>query len=147
MQTTRRILAIAVLLGASGAAVMESARGADTKDAGQHLSGLPTRITFRDGSVRTASLQGLGCTASICSRVAMKGKAKDDSWLRFWLDGISSIRAISPSDAVLVMKNGAEQRIALVPDFRVLYLGERYGKPEKLDLTAVEAIEFVAAHK
>jgi hypothetical protein len=90
-----------------------------------------------------AKLEGLGCTSSICSRVAIKGEVNSGSRARFWLDGIATIKDIRQDDALLVMKNGTEQRMKLITDFRVLYLGSRSGGPERLDLTRIKSLEFL----
>jgi hypothetical protein len=108
-----------------------------------HLSGLQAKITLPDGTVRMAKLDGLGCTSSICSRVAIKGEANDGSRARFWLDSIATIKDIREDDALLVLKNGTEQRMKLITDFRVLYLGNRPSDPERLDLTRIKSLEFL----
>jgi hypothetical protein len=108
-----------------------------------HGSGLTAKITLPDGTIRMARVEGLGCSANICSRVAIKGKAGDDSLATFRLDSIAAIRDTTERDALLVMKNGTEQRVALVKDFRVLYLGT----PEKLDLAKIRSLQFLPSTK
>jgi hypothetical protein len=110
-----------------------------------HLSGLTARIALADGTIRTARIEGLGCSAAICSRVAIRGKADGDSLVSFWLDGIAAIRDTTDQDAWIVMKNGAGRRVSLVKDFRVLYLANRSLSPEKLDLGKVRSLEFLPA--
>lgn len=109
----------------------------------EHKSRLTAKITLPDGTIRMAKIEGLGCSASICSRVAIKAKADGDSLATFWLDSIAAIRDTTEKDALLVMKNGTEQRVALVKDFRVLYLGT----PEKLDLGKIRSLEFLSSTK
>jgi hypothetical protein len=41
------------------------------------------------------------------------------------------------------MKDGTERRLAFVTDFRVLYLSNRIGLTEKLDLAKIRSIEFL----
>jgi hypothetical protein len=108
-----------------------------------HASGLMARVTLPDGTRQTVKLQGVGCPISICSRVAMKGKSKDDLLVSAWLDSMVAIKDITESDALFVKKDGTEQRLSLVKDFRVLYLANRLGGAEKLDLTKVKSIEFL----
>jgi hypothetical protein len=108
-------------------------------------SGLMAKITLPDGTIRMARIEGLGCSASICSRVAIKGKADGDSLTTFRLDSIAAIRETTEKEALLVMKNGVGQRVSLVTDFRVLYLGNRPGSPEKLDLAKIKSLEFLPA--
>jgi hypothetical protein len=111
-----------------------------------HLAGLQARITLPDGATRMAKLDGIGCTSSICSRVAIKGLLGSTA-VKLWLDNIVAIRDINQEDALVVMKNGAENRMALITDFRVLYLRNRSGSYEKLDLAKIKSLEFVTATK
>lgn len=112
-----------------------------------HLSGLTARITLPDGTIRMARIEGLGCSAAICSRVAIKGRAEGDSLVRFWLDGIAAIQDTTGQDALIVMKNGAAWRVSLVTDFRVLYLANQSPIPEKLDLGKIKSLEFLPPTK
>jgi hypothetical protein len=112
-----------------------------------HLSGLTARITLADGTIRTATIEGLGCSEAICSRVAIKGKADGDSLVSFWLDSIAGIRDTTDQDVLIVMKSGAAPRVSLVRDFRVLYLANRTLSPEKLDLGKIKSLEFLPSTK
>jgi len=108
-----------------------------------HRSSLQARVTMADGAARAITLQGVGCTESICSRVrAMDLKA--DS---VWLDGLASIREISheadgPVRVVFTFKNGTERQASIRPGNRVLYIDGRFGRTEKLDLGRVTKIDF-----
>lgn len=112
-----------------------------------HASGLTAKITLPDGTSRTARLQGVGCPVAICSRVVIKGKAKGDSLVRTWLDTIAAIKDTTADDALFVKKDGTVERLSLVKDFRVLYVADRVGGTEKLDLAKVKSIEFLAPAK
>ncbi|HEY7333620.1 MAG TPA: hypothetical protein VH639_01960 [Bryobacteraceae bacterium] len=138
-----KVVCITAVLLTYGAFSMKSAGASDPGGAQGHSSGLRAKITLPDGTVRMATLEGLGCTSSICSRVAIKGNVNGDSPARFWLDGIAAIKEIANDRALLVMKNGAEHRIALIKDFRVLYLES--GRATKLDLTGIKSLEFVSS--
>lgn len=124
---------------------MKEAGAADAPGRQAHLSGLPARITLADGTVQMAKLEGLGCSQSICSRVAIKDKTGNSSLASFWLDSIAAIRDTTESGALLVMKDGTRRRISLVTDFRVLYLVNPSRSPEKLDLTKIKSLEFLPA--
>src|SRR5215469_18972382 len=108
-----------------------------------HQSGLMARITMRDGTTRTVKLEGVGCTQSICSRMAIKAKSESDSVVKTWFDGLTAIQDTTSRDALFVMKDGTGKRMSLLTDFRVLYLANRLGGPERLDLGAVKSVEFV----
>jgi hypothetical protein len=110
-----------------------------------HLSGLTARITQRDGITRVVRIEGVGCSASICSRTLIKGKTDPESVVKTWLDSISVIQEMTSSDALFVLKDGSRRRLYFVGDFRVLYLETRLGISEKLDFALVKSVEFLPA--
>ncbi len=113
------------------------------------LWGLTARITMSDGTTRTATFQGVGCSSSICSRIAIKGKANGTP-VTTRLDSIAAIRDTTPDSALLVLKDGTTRRLTLINDFRVIYLDNRSGGKqieEKLDLARTRSIEFIATPK
>jgi hypothetical protein len=144
--TALRTICFAALLipVASG---MKEPDAASSEVRQEHSSGLTTRITLRDGTIRMAKLAGLGCSKSICSRVAIKGKADGNSMVSLWLDRIAAIKDTTGNNVLLVMKNGTEQRMSLVTDFRVLYLTDRSRSSEKLDLAEIKSLEFLPSTK
>jgi hypothetical protein len=115
----------------------------DQVSASHHLSGLMAKITMRDGTTRTVKLEGVGCRQSICSRTAIKAKSEVASVVKTWFDGLAAIRDATSRDALFVMKDGTSKRMSLLTDFRVLYLANRLGGPERLDLGAVNSVEFL----
>src|SRR5580704_3050994 len=56
-----------------------------------HRSSLRVRVTMLDGTTRKMTIQGVGCTESLCSRV----RAKDTTTDSVWLDGLASVRTVS----------------------------------------------------
>ena len=99
-----------------------------------------------DGTTRTATFEGVGCSASICSRVAIKGKANGTA-ITTRLDSIAAIKDVTADSALLVLKDGTTRRLTLVNDFRVIYLDNRSDgekKEEKLDLARTRSVEFIA---
>ncbi|MBZ5673386.1 MAG: hypothetical protein LAP61_04000 [Acidobacteriia bacterium] len=112
-----------------------------------HRSGLTARVTSADGTSRSIKLEGVGCTESMCSRVFIRSKSANGVPLQIWLDSVASIKDSTDRDAVFVMKNGTEQRLAYVTDFRVLYVSNRVGRTEKLDLGKIRSLEFVDSVK
>lgn len=93
-------------------------------------SGLPARVTFHDGTVRSVTLEGVGCTVSVCAR-----------WQRM-LNSLADIKEITGRDALLTMRDGTRRRQSLGTDFRVLYLDGPHGGTEKLDLSSVTSVQF-----
>jgi hypothetical protein len=141
MQT--KYLCAAILTAVFLAPFTDIVRGArESGDVGQgHLSGLSARIILRDGSSRIVTIEGVGCTASICSRKLIKTKTSAEAVVTTWLDSVAAIRDITPGNALFVLKNGTSQHLSLLPGFRVLYLKTRLGGAEKLDLAQIQAVE------
>ena len=131
--------AVSTVSGASSSAASENTQG--------HASGLMAKITTRDGNARTVKLEGVGCAKAICSRTAIKGQGADNLEVSAWLDSLAAIRETSGHDALFVSKDGTSRRLSLLTDFRVLYLANRLGGAQKLDLAQVESVEFVGSGK
>lgn len=144
--STRQMSFVALVLLAPLGSTIGAASAPYAAEEG-HLLGMMTRITLSDGATRTVKLEGVGCTASICSRTSIKGKAEHESIVKTWFDSIAAIKDTTDSDALFVMKDGTQRRMSLLKDFRVLYIEGRNGTPEKLDLAKVKSIEFLAASK
>jgi hypothetical protein len=109
----------------------------------RHRSSLRARVTMADGTTRRITLEGVGCTESMCSRVRAKDTKSDD----VWLDGLASIRAISheatgPVTAVFTLKDGREHQASIIEWHRVLYIEGRFGLTSKLDLARLTRIDF-----
>jgi len=147
MKTTLfRIICLATALLSPAAFVVRGAR--EVSDAGQgHLSGLAARITMADGLIRVAKLEGVGCPTGICSRTLMKGRTDHETLVKIWLDSIAAIRDTTLDSSLFVLKDGTQQRLSLVTDFRVLYLANPLGGSEKLDLARVKSVEFLSRSK
>jgi hypothetical protein len=112
-------------------------------DPNGHRSSLRAMLTMSDGSIRAVTLQGAGCTANICSRV----RALDVLSESVWLDSIDSVRRISraPDGAVTAtfrFRDGRERQHSIVQGNRILYIRERFGRVEKLDLASLARIDF-----
>jgi len=112
-----------------------------------HRSGMMAKVVSSDGTTRTVRLQGWGCTESMCSRVFIRSKGENEAPLRTWFDSIASIKDATAADALFVMKDGTERRLPFVADYRVLYVSNRIGLTEKLDLAKIQSIEFLHSGK
>jgi hypothetical protein len=111
----------------------------------QHASSLTVKLTLLNGASRTATLEGVGCSERMCSRVAVNSKARGDAAVTHtWLDSLAGVRDIAQDDALFRFKDGTERRLSVVPLNRVLYLQNASGASEKLDLSQVKALEFVS---
>ena len=96
-----------------------------------------------DGTDRRVTLQGVGCTESMCSRVRARDTKADD----VWLDGLASIRPVShnatgPVAAVLTFKDGTERQASIIEWHRVLYVEGSFGLTSKLDLARLARVDF-----
>jgi hypothetical protein len=117
--------------------------GSDERTAG-HQSHIVAHVTTEGETERSITIEGVGCWESLCSRVAVRGKAAGNSHITTtWLDTIAVIRDITGDDAAVVLRNGTVQRLAIIHDNRVIYFLDQYGRAGKLDLVGVKSIEFV----
>ena len=106
---------------------------------------LGARMTFAYGQTRTVTLEGVGCSEALCSRVAVKTRAEGDSRVtRTWLDTIAAIKDITSEAAVFVMKDGTARRLSVIHDNQFLYFENPNGTAGKINLAGVNVIEFLA---
>jgi hypothetical protein len=108
-----------------------------------HRSSLRAMVTMASGTTRNITLEGVGCTESLCSRV-LATDVKADS---VWLDGLASVREIShnadgPVTAIFTFRDGAERQVSVSRWNRVLYVQGSFGRTEKLDLASLTRIDF-----
>ena len=109
-------------------------------------AGLVARMTRANGTSQTITLEGVGCSEALCSRVAVRSKAEDDPRVtKTWLDTIAVIRDITSKDALFVLKNGASQRHSVVHENQFLYFADQHGREHKIDLAGIKSIEFLAS--
>jgi hypothetical protein len=106
---------------------------------------LTAKIVLRNGRTQIARLDGIGCPAAICSRVAMKAKSADGSLVTTRLDRIAAIQGTNAGPILFALKDGRQQRLSPVRDFRVLYLAKGDGGTEKVDLAQVRRVQFAEA--
>ena len=109
------------------------------------LAPLVARMTLANGSSRTVSLEGVGCSEEICSRVAVRSRREGDSRVtNTWLDTIAAIKDITSDGALFVLKNGTFRRLSVVHDNRFIYFADQQGAEKKIDLAGIQLIEFLA---
>ena len=112
-----------------------------------HASGLTARVTLPDGTNRPVTVDGFGCSRAICSRVFVEATSNEGAVERIWIDRLSAIQDITANSAVFVMKDGTQQRLQLITDFRVLYSQETNATPQKLDLSKIRSLQMVESGK
>jgi hypothetical protein len=86
------------------------------------------RLEWRDGSTMIVSLEGIGCSQSMCSR----------------LTHVAAIRDICEESALFVFRNGTERRVMLDRDNRVLYATASGGAMWKIELLHLRSVELDA---
>jgi len=112
-----------------------------------HRSGMMAKIVSADGTTRTVRLEGWGCTESMCSRVFIRSRSENRALLRIWFDSIGTIKDATATNALFVMKDGTQRWLPFVPEYRVLYVSNRIGITEKVDLARIQSIEFLDSGK
>jgi hypothetical protein len=142
--TTFRIACLGAVLLAP--AVLSFSAGSAVEVPVNRVAPFEAKLSFRDGTTRTARLQGVGCSQSICSRTAIKGN-DSHALVKESLDSLAAIKDTTANGATFVSKNGSERRLSLVKDFRVLYLQTQSGGTEKVDLESVRSVEFARAQR
>jgi hypothetical protein len=107
---------------------------------------LVATITLANGSRRTVSLEGVGCSETLCSRVAVRSRTDGDAHVqRTRLDSLLAIKDITKDGARFVFKDGTERRQSVVSDNRVLYVVNQYGGKAKSELARIASVEFSGA--
>jgi hypothetical protein len=105
-------------------------------------SALYATVALSNGTQQRVGFEGVGCTEALCSRVAIATRSNDLSIRRTYLDTIAAITDITDHDALFRMKDGTSQRLSVVPDNRVLYLGGQDKRFQKLDLARIKSVTF-----
>jgi hypothetical protein len=107
-----------------------------------HRSSLHVVVTMTDGTCRSMTVQGVGCSQGMCSRV----RVTDTRANNVWLDGLTSVTDIShnaegPVQAMFAFKDGSSRQISVTALNRVLYIGNLFWTGQ-LDLASVRRVDF-----
>jgi len=141
--SSRRFVLLAAAGGVIGRLPLPAAFNRLPAKVDGHGSNLMATITLRDGTTRNITLEGVGCPAAMCSRVAVKGEAPGHDVASVWIDTIAEIRDTTEHDALFVTRDASGRRLSLLHDFRVLYFVDRSGREGKVDLAKVASIEIL----
>jgi hypothetical protein len=107
---------------------------------------LVARMTLADGHSRTISLEGVGCSEALCSRVAVRSRPEGGSRVtKTWLDAIATIKDITSVGALFVLKDGTSRRLSVVHDNRFIYFADQQGTEKKIDLAGIQSIDFLTS--
>jgi len=104
------------------------------------------RLTPLSGPSRVATLEGVGCTEAICSRVAIRTLRDDEGEHADVLVDFETITAIKPREAgraTVVLTDGTSRQVVIPVDNRVLYLSDDSDRTQKVDVGEFAAIEFL----
>src|SRR5262249_37153959 len=121
--------------------------GADQPRRASHPSSVTAEVAFPDGTTRSVTLAGVGCTVSMCSKTVIRGRGKDFSLTTIPLDALARVTDVTKEGALFVMKNGTQQRLSFIPDFRILYFQNEKPGAEKLDLSRIRSLEMQPSAK
>jgi hypothetical protein len=133
------VVTMLLRLGANG-----SSKVLNNNPLQEHLSGLISNVTFKDGATQIVRINGVGCTESLCSTVLMKAKTETNTVVEIWFDSIAAIRDIRQNDAVFVAKDGSQRRLTFISDFRVLYISSSGRANAKIDLAKIKSLEMTS---
>jgi len=140
---TRRIALLITVIVLTGpwsvsrwtARVFASAK--DTRAAGSVI-----RIVPRTGPPRIETLDGIGCSETICSRMFVRARVEGaEAKIRF--DTIAAIEMLGGGDARVRFVDGTSRHVLVAADNRVLYLIDEAGRTKRLDLNGIDSIEFL----
>ena len=109
-------------------------------------AGLMIRITPLNGPSRVETLDGIGCSEAICSRVFVRTLVGDEDRTVIRdipLDTVAAIESRGGGHARLRFINGTVQRLVVPAGWRVLYLLDEAGRTKKVDLSELHSIEFL----
>lgn len=104
------------------------------------------RIIPRHGPARIETLDGIGCSEAICSRVFVRtlaSKERGTSARNIRFDAVAAIEMLGGGDARVRFIDGTIRRVLVAADNRVLYLVDEAGRATRLDLSDVVSIEFL----
>jgi hypothetical protein len=138
--------AVALFIAAGLLAAAPARSWSQTPTAETPVGGSTSRtimLTLLDGSNRIVRLEGVGCLASICSRVAIESHQQRGTRAeQTELDAISAIDDIRGGQARFELRDGTTKQLSVVPWNRVLYVEGNAGS-ERIELAHVERAEFV----
>ena len=138
---------IALLMTALALAAPWSATewtGAVFANAGERAGRLTIRIVPRNGAAHIETLDGIGCTEAICSRVfvRMLGLGEEGGAVQnVYFHTIAAIETRGGGDVRVRFIDGTWQRAVVAADNRVLYLIDDGGHTKKVDIGELAAIE------
>ena len=121
---------------------------APSSEAKSGAAPLVARLTLANGTARTVTLDGVGCSEAMCSRVVIRTRAEGDSRVtRTWLDTIATVRDITPDAAVFVLKDGTARRLSVVHENQFLYFESQNGAEGKISLAGIKRVEFLTSDR
>jgi hypothetical protein len=147
----RRILVLAVIALVGAPWLVSNAAGTSLGTptitaSGHHAPHRRVLLTPHAGPSRFATLEGVGCSEAICSRVAVRTRAASsedggETLVRF--DAIATIRSNGAGHATVDLVDGSSRHVVIPTENRVFYLLNDSDRPERLDMGTFAAIEFV----
>ena len=140
------VLMVVVFVSASWLATDLGGESSKTQGVAARSQQLHVRLTSRSGLSRVATLDGVGCTEAICSRVAVRTRAISGNEAGVTLvnfDAIAAMRMHRPGVATIDFVDGSSRQVVIPTENRVLYLFNDAHHPEKLNIGELSSIEFL----
>jgi len=104
------------------------------------------KVTLVNGETHTITLEGVGCSERLCSRITVAARAIGDPRIeRIPLDTIAAVTGITPDCALFVFKDGTKRRLSVIPDNQVFYTSNAAHAAARIDLARVQSVEFVGS--
>jgi hypothetical protein len=106
--------------------------------------GLTLRLIPLNGPSRVQTLDGIGCSEAICSRVFVRTFVEDEDRTvarDIPLDTVAAIEPLGAGHARVRFISGTVQRLVVPIGWRVLYLLDDAGRTQKVDLSELHSIE------
>ena len=104
------------------------------------------KLTLRNGTTQAITLEGVGCSERLCSRIAVAARAKDDPRIhRIPLDTIAAVTDITKDEALFRFNDGTKRRLSVIHDNQVFYTSTPASASATIDLSQVQAVEFVGS--
>ena len=140
------VLIVVVLVSASWLATDLGGESSRTQGVAATSQQRHVRLTSRSGSSRVATLEGVGCTEAICSRVAVRTRpvSGDEAGVTFVnFDVTAAVRPHRPGVVTVDFVDGSSRQVVIPTENRVLYLFNDSHHREKLNMGELSAIEFL----
>lgn len=146
MMPKTSLLILITLAGGPLVSAVAVASRATPATAQERMTHRLVRLMPASGPSRMATLEGVGCTQAICSRVAIRTLGDHEGEHADVLvdfETITTIRSHGAGRATVDLIDGTSRRVVIPIENRVLYLSDASDATEKVNLGDFAAIKFL----